>query len=503
MSSVHEAESRLRSYGNILKPRSAGLWKLGFLSTGLTLVLLLVDITVMFLLGPVAGIAAIVLTMPVVVLLFRPDVHGRNGAARLGEAVGGRRARRRGSYRSGPTSLDPRGSHRLPGLLGNSMLSEAEDAFGRPFAVLAHPWVGQLTVVLETEPDGASLTDQWQIDQWVARYGHWHAALPQEAGLTAAAVSIESAPDPGTKLRHMLDGHVRADAPVFSREVMGEMREKFTSGASELRARVALTFRMQDLGGRKLTATELAHQLATRLGPLCSDLSATGAGVALPVDAQRLCEIVRVAYDPRSAELLEQARLSGEPAWLEWEDVGPAEAVVDYRNGCYRHDGAISVTWEMSSAPRGEFQEAVLAKLLAPNRYTPRKRVTLLYRVIPAGEAANMVESAVKTADFRVRSDGRRATARDRLEAEVARANARDEARGAALTEIGMLVTATVLEEEGLRAAIGAIQNVAPTARVTLRVPRASQDSLFAAALPLGVWLPEYMRIPEAIRRAL
>ena len=114
-----------------------------------------------------------------------------------------------------------------------------------------------------------------------------------------------------------------------------------------------------------------------------------------------------------------------------------------------------------------------------------------------------MVESAVKTADFRVRSDGRRATARDRLEAEVARANARDEARGAALTEIGMLVTATVLEEEGLRAAIGAIQNVAPTARVTLRVPRASQDSLFAAALPLGVWLPEYMRIPEAIRRAL
>ena len=92
LSSVHEVESRLRSYGNILKPRSAGLWKLGFLSTGLTLVLLLVDITVMFLLGPIAGIAAIVLTMPVVVLLFRPDVHGRNGAARLGR--GGRRAAR-------------------------------------------------------------------------------------------------------------------------------------------------------------------------------------------------------------------------------------------------------------------------------------------------------------------------------------------------------------------------------------------------------------------------
>ena len=97
------------------------------------------------------------------------------------------------------------------------MLSEAEDAFGRPFAVLTYPWVGHLTVVLETEPDGAALTDQWQIDQWVARYGAWLATLPQEAGLVAAAVSIEAAPDPGTRLRHMIDERIRPDAPAFAR----------------------------------------------------------------------------------------------------------------------------------------------------------------------------------------------------------------------------------------------------------------------------------------------
>ena len=159
----------------------------------------------------------------------------------------------------------------------------------------------------------------------------------------------------------MIDQRMKPDAPAFAREVVGEMRDTFTSGSNELRARVALTYRMRDLGGRKLTATELAHQLATRLGPLCSDLSATGAGVAVPVDAQRLCEIVRVAYDPRSAELLEQARVSGRPAQLAWEDVGPSEAAADYKTGCYRHDGAVSVTWEMSAAPRGEFHERVLA----------------------------------------------------------------------------------------------------------------------------------------------
>ena len=496
-------QARPRSYGNILKPRSAGLWHLGLLSTGMALGLFLVDVVVMFVAGVIPGIAAVLVTIPAVFLLLRPDVHGRTGAAKLTEATAGRVSGRRAGYRSGPTSLDPHGQHRLPGILGSSVLSEAEDAFGRRFAVLTYPWVGHLTVVLETEPDGSALTDQWQIDQWVARYGGWLATLPQEAGQVAAAVSIEAAPDPGTRLRHMIDQRMKSDAPAFAREVVGEMRDTFTSGSNELRARVALTYRMRDLGGRKLTATELAHQLATRLGPLCSDLSATGAGVAVPVDAQRLCEIVRVAYDPRSAELLEQARVSGRPAQLAWEDVGPSEAAADYKTGCYRHDGAVSVTWEMSAAPRGEFHERVLAKLLAPNRYIARKRVTLLYRVIPGGEAAKLVENAVKTADFRVRIDGRRATHRDRLEAEVAHANARDEARGAALTELGMLVTATVLDEDGLQAAMGAVENVAPTARVNLRVPRSNQDSLFAAALPLGVWLPEYTRIPEGIRRAL
>ncbi len=500
---VQEVQDVQRSYGNILKPRSAGLWQLGLLSTGMTIVILMIDMTIMFAVGLMYGVIAIIATLPVVFLLLRPDAHGRSGAMKLAEIVGGRTARRKAGYRSGPTSLDPMGRHRLPGLLGASILSEAEDAFGRPFAVLTHPWTGHLTVVIETEPDGASLTDQWQIDQWVAHYGSWLASLPQEAGLVAVSTSIEAAPDPGGRLRHMIDTKTDPDAPEFARQVVGEMRQHFTSGASELRARVAMTYQLRDLGGRKLSATELCHQLATRLGPLCSELSGTGAGVATPVDAQRLCEIIRVAYDPRSAELLEQARLNGSPAELSWEDVGPAEAVADYKAGCYRHDGAVSVTWEMSSAPRGEFQERVLGRLLAPNRYIARKRVTLLYRVIPGGEAAKMVENAVRTADFRVRTDGRRATARDRYESQVAQANARDEARGAALTELGMLVTATVLDEDGLQAAKGAVQNMAPTARINLRVPRASQDSLFAAALPLGVWLPEYSRIPEAIRRSL
>ena len=320
-------------------------------------------------------------------------------------------------------------------------------------------------MVLETEPDGAALTDQWQIDQWVAPYGSWLAALPQGAG----ADRHRGVDRGGARSRNGGCGTCssdarREDAPEFARQVVAERARHVYLGLE--RAARAGGVDLPDARPRRPQAQRDRAGSPTRDAPGSAVLgicSATGAGVAIPVDAQRLCEIVRVSLRPRSAELLEHARgCRASRRGCEWEDVGPAEAFADYKaGGCYRHDGAVSVTWEMSQAPRGEFHERVLAKLLAPNRYIARKRVTLLYRVIPGGEAVKMVENAVKTAEFRVRTDGRRATARDRLEAEIAKANARDEARGAALTEIGMLVTATVLEEEGLQAAIGAVENPA------------------------------------------
>ena len=89
------------------------------------------------------------------------------------------------------------------------------------------------------------------------------------------------------------------------------------------------------------------------------------------------------------------------------------------------------------------------------------------------------------------------------VEQQSARAAAQEEARGAALLNFGMLVTATVLEEQQLRAALSAINNLAPTARVTLRPVWGSQDSAFAAALPVGLFLPAHLKVPESVRAAL
>jgi hypothetical protein len=278
---------------------------------------------------------------------------------------------------------------------------------------------------------------------------------------------------------------------------MNEIRDTYPAGAADLKARIALTYRMNAAGGRKLSATEKAHEVGVRLPALYGTLPNTGAGGAAPIDAQRLCEILRAAYDPAAAETIESARAAGETAALRWDDVGPGTAQALARS--YRHDGAISVTWEMADAPRSAVVETVLGELLAPHRDIPRKRVTLLYRVLSPAEAARMVENDVHAAEFRVNTR-RNPSARDKREVQSAHATAAEEARGAALIGVGMLVTASVLEEDGLAAALAAIENIGPTARINLRLVAHSQDSAFAAALPLGVWLPEYQSLPRVIK---
>jgi hypothetical protein len=82
-------------------------------------------------------------------------------------------------------------------------------------------------------------------------------------------------------------------------------------------------------------------------------------------------------------------------------------------------------------------------------------------------------------------------------------ATAAKEARGAGLVNFGLLVTATVTSADRLDAARQAIDHLAPTARIQLRPVYGSQDSAFAAALPLGRVLPAHLRVPGELREAL
>ncbi len=496
-----QVDRRVRTYGNWRRPRSAGLGQLGSLGTLILLAGMIAVILTSAIFGALPAVMMVIVFGAFLSTLMIRDHHGFTGLQKVAVYGGWWRTRRRRAdlYRSGPAGTGSWGTFQLPGLLAASTLSEGVDTYARPFALLRVPSTSHFTVVLACEPDGAALVDVEQIDSWVARWGEWLKLLGGEPGLVAASATIESAPDSGERLRSHVFPKINPAAPAVAREILGDVVDTCPEGAAAGRAWVALTFSAFASGRRKDPA-QMANDLAARLPQISHGLRGTGAGAVNPVSAQELCQIVRVAYDPHAQRLFDQAHAAGEEVALSWSDVGPSAAQAEW--GCYRHEGAWSVTWAMTDAPRGGVQSNILERFLAPHADIARKRVTLLYRPLSAGVAGRIVEGDVRSATFRA-TNSPRPSARSIFEQRSAEATAREEADGAGLVNFGMLVTATVLDEQELADADAAIDGLQGTARITLRRAFGSQDSAFAAALPLGIVVSEHLKVPARLRSTL
>lgn len=491
-----------RTYGNWHRPTSAGLGGLGSVGT----MLLFFSLIVIVLTAMVSLIRALVIGVVLaifLVMVLHKDRDGRNMLSRIGARSSWMwaRSQRTNLYRSGPLGRALWGTNQLPGILASTSLSEHEDSYGRRFAMLYTRAVGCYSVVIGTEPDGASLVDEEQIDSWVADWGHWLNSLADEPGIAAASVTIETSPDSGTRLRREVEMNIDPDAPAFAQDMLREVVATYPAGSSTIRAYVSLTFNAATRsGGKRRSAEEMGRDLASRLPGLTQTLQATGAGATHLLTAQEVCEVVRVAYDPSIASLLDDAHAQGEVVELDWANVGPAAHQADWDG--YRHDSGYSVTWEMTGPPRAAVQAGVLAKLLAPHRDIARKRVTLLYRPIDPGNAAAIVEADLRSNEFRVSSQGK-PSARSVRTLQAAQATATEEASGAGIVEFGMLVTATVLGADELADAKAAVDMLSAASRIRLRPVYGSQDSAFAGALPLGINLPKFIAVPEALREKL
>lgn len=503
MAAVDVSSRAQRTYGNWRRPTSPGILGLGSVGTAALLGGLIVVVMTVMIAGLLEAVVVAFVLGAVMLTVLMKDSHGKNGLSRGGARFAWWSARSGGKnvYRSGPLGRALWGTYQLPGIAAPTRLSEHLDSYGRPFALVHTPATGSFAVVIGTEPDGAALVDQEQIDIWVADWGHWLANLGDEPGVEAASVTVETAPDTGTRLRREVGLNTDDDAPAFARAMLQEVVDDYPAGSSTVKAYVAITFSAAHRnGGKRRAADEMGRELAARLPGLTSALQATGAGSAHPLSAQELCEAIRIAYDPAAASLIDEAHAAGETPELTWPDVGPSAAQASWDG--YRHDSAYSSTWSMTSAPRGSVQSGVLARLLAPHRDIARKRVTILYRPLDAARAAAIVEADLRAAEFRLTSSSKPA-ARDSLAVRAAAATATEEASGAGLVQFGMLVTATVNDLDRTADARAAVDNLAATARLRLRPVYGSQDSAFAAALPLGLVLPKHIRVPSELRDKL
>lgn len=520
-----------RTYGNWRKPTSPGLPRLGLLGTAAALGSLVLVMLVQATAGLLPALGMTVLVTAALAPLVWRNRAGRNGWQVLGAKACWRvgRRRRQHLYSSslvGPVSF---GAARLPGLLADTRLLSAVTAHGEPFALVHLPSTKHYAVMIRCDPEGSQLVDVETVDEWVACWGGWLAKLGHEASLEACTVTVETAPDPGSRLHAEVAGMLVPDAPGLSRAVLTEAAASYPLGSAAVNAYVTLTFSARRLahteaegvrsrhrvpggaGGAGRAANgvrspqEMAVQIGRRLPLLLHQLRSVGAGTGVAMTVEQVAETVRVAYDPAAGVRLDRARgqqaqRTGEQPvpLVDWSDAGPVAQVEAWDH--LRHDSAASITWQMVDVPHGAVQSRVLEQLLQPDEHLARKRVTLIYRPHDPASAARVADADVRTAVGRANLRSGEGRAAESLGLTAARQAAAEQAAGAGLLRFSMLVTATVDDPAKLSQAAEIIDQLGPACQLRLRRCFFSQAAAFTAALGVGVVLPKHVAVPDVVR---
>lgn len=464
---------------------------LGLIFVSLTGVLLALAFS-----GVVAALVVGAFFGVVMLLLVIRDRYHRNGIERIANRIGFWRTRRRGGHvlSQGPYGQVGYGDYRLPGLLADSTLEDWEDSYGRRFSVLHVPGDNSSAVTLQADPNGGDLLDHDEIEQMVGNFGVWLGGLGSEADLIGAAVTVENLPDDGTGLQREVQASTRADAHPLASGVLAEIVRSYPTGASKLRAYVALTF---NRGNRK--PEDVGRELRTRMPGLTAALTGTGAGAVRPASADKLCEIARTAYDPASARQFTAARATGHPLRIPWTEAGPMHG--EEARAHYATDSALHRTYVLAEPPRGLVTDQILARLLSPHPDIEHKRVTMLYRGLRPEATARIVDSDVRNSETAVRNAPKSARAKARQKA--AERTAAEEAQGAGLVMYSMLITVTVTDPTKLDEACTTLENLAAACRLTVRPLYGGQAMGFAACLPFGVITSRHLRLPADFRAGM
>lgn len=490
-----------RTFGNLTVPRRSGLLGLS-MGHSLALIPLILIIIMLAVRGWITAsllLAGAGLVAAVLLLATRKQGRSIYGRLMLRLSHHHRARTNKTLYLAGPTGFTPDGQTRLPGLMATSRLSEHTDSYGQPFGLIRLSSRGHhnYSVALECYPNGDNLVDEQDIDTQVSHWAAWLTQRGLDEGIRGASVTIESSQDSGFRLQQLLANGYREDAPDFAKQVVAAIADTDPADAPQLVARISVTFDGRRLDGKSgdRGPAEMAEEIGNKLPGILSGLANTGAGAVRPCTAQEIIDFTRIAYDPTTAAVIEEKQ-AAEGTGLRWEDSGPSFAQDAF--DCYRHDRAVSKSWTMYEGPRGVITSHALARLTAPSQGALRKRVTLLYRPIPADQTTTVVENEQKDAMFSGSQQRVSVRARQRLAA--ARKTAEEEALGSGLTRFGMIITISVKDPEALRTFERTVPGMVSHAKLRVREALGNQAVTFQAGLPLGMVLPDHMMIPDEIR---
>lgn len=490
---VAESPERVRTYGGWRRSRGIGIFGLGPVSS-----LVVVGTAMLLLLSlAVSPVLFVLLLLPGLVIIA--GCIARFNGMPLGHILVQRvrwwwgSLRGQTSYRAGIVVDHPR-AWQLPGVLASTGLLTAEDGYGGHYGIVWDQRTGMLTATLRCASTSTWLASADDAQAWVANWGGWLTGLGYVPAIRWVAVTVATAPDPGSTLADAISARMKPDAPETARALMTELVARSPRAAADVATNVSITFDPGALPAKSKNLDEAAGEFSRCLHGLQTGLAGCGVTVLGRASAAQLAGMVRAAYDPASrGEVNRLTATNGHQPMLTWADAGPvgAEEASDH----YRHDSGVSVSWSWSEAPRQQVHSAVLSHLLAPGGHP--KRVTLLYRPFSAGTAARTLESEVNATGFRGewnRRQGKDPTARDIADRERAQQAAAEEAVGAGVCLVSLYVTVTVSDPEELPGAVADVESRADTAKIRLRRMYFSQSAGFAATLPCGICPPVLSR---------
>lgn len=504
-----DAAPKARRYGGFYRPKAWGVFGLGPIGSVCAAVTAIVAIlTMMSPVGLWGSVTLLVVVGGLLYLAAHPDRHGKNWFQRSAVRRSHKNRVRSGANRYLPSTLTKLGSHRLPGVLASSELAEYRDGDGQPFAVLRYPSRGHHVVSFRAQPDGAVSLDGAAVERQVDAWADWIAALAHEENMVQAIVTVETSPNGGPLMRRTITARKSPRAHSLSKTWMEDVLDQYPRGSQGVDATITLTVRTpppdvaldgSKIGRRdRLGADEMVGQrLSSRVPHIMEELASTGAGAVDLMTADDVIETVRCAYDPAARATYDDARSRGEqPPVSLWTTAGPSSAVAEW--GYYQHGDRVSVTWEFTSFTTSAMTVRSLLPLIEANDDVEIKRVSIIYRPLPADRSSQIVEANHQAAEARL-GDAKKPTARQKRAVRDADKARSSEAEGFAVADVAVLVTATVAKDK-LNKAHAAVSRLGPTARLHLRPMNGLQDVGFAQAIgPLGLVSESYLALPPAL----
>lgn len=370
----------------------------------------------------------------------------------------------------------------LPGVLSTLKVRDEVDGLGNPVQLIHHTRADQLSVTIESAPAGISMNTQTKTTDLVSNYASWLSSLSGENGLRGAQVVIDSVFESSAPLAESILSNLKPDAPEVAQQIARESAGMLPERVATVRAYTVLGYKISELAD---DVDGAAAEVLSMIPRHLKALSAAGAGVSQVMADADYADMLYTAYDPRRNAEVAQEIKDEIPAYRAFEGAGPA-----YFNSSHPrvvlHDGVASMTIMMTEPSKSKITDHSFEKLFAPNRNFLRKRVSLIYRPVPASAQHSRVNNASRATTTEVSSKKRR-TAFDKKKKAAAEAAMNQAAEGAVIQEWALMVTVTF---EPTRAAQRTAENELKALMGGMKWCFAdfSADAAFHQTLPLGLF---------------